>query len=107
MRIFFKIYWPSLLLAMLFLLGYPIIGFALIIAGDSCCGEDTSASIRLAARIMATGVFGASFGANLLAYRLQKKKGQNIWLATVITALPSALLYLSAAEEIIEKAFGS
>ena len=102
-----RVYLPSFLLGLLLLLGYPMSFFIIFLAGDSCCGEDTSGNMRAVAYVLVFLVLILSFLINII-YRAVKKNPPryNLVVGTLVTWLPSAVVYLSAVEKMIESAFG-
>jgi hypothetical protein len=87
--------WPTIIIALLLLLPSPLVLFTILLAGDSCCGENTSAAMAsfTITFVIITFMIGAGLHSLYKLIRPGKEKGYAVLRSSLLSTAPSALLY--------------
>ncbi len=99
---------PAILFGILLLLLSPLVVGIIFLSGDSCCGEDTSGTMRIVTYVLLTIIFGLAFLLNGLffLYKRTKQEPYPLLKASFVSWLPSGVIYLLFVEVLIQSAFG-
>ena len=87
--------WPTIITALLLLLPSPLVLFTVLLAGDSCCGENTSSAMASFAITSVIMTFMLGCGLHGL-YRLSRpgrEESYAVMRSSLLSTTPSALLY--------------
>ncbi len=87
--------WPTIIIALLLLLPSPVLLFMILLAGDSCCGENTSGAMASFTITIVITTFMTGCGLHSL-YKLIRPSSNGaypVMLSSLLSTIPSALLY--------------
>ncbi|MCP4361138.1 MAG: hypothetical protein GY796_24280 [Chloroflexi bacterium] len=102
-----KRYLPSFLVGLWAILASPIFLFIIFLSGDSCCGENTSGTMIIVTAVILTIHLILSLMINLFikTFFMKDIPEFSLIIGTIITFLPSLLLYVICVTFIILTAF--
>lgn len=87
--------WPTIIIALLLLLPSPLILFAILLAGDSCCGENTSGAMASVTFTFVITIFmiACCFHSLFKLIRPSPSGDDAVMRSSLLSTVPSALLY--------------